>query len=188
MQILRDKDGFNTFWPQFHLYFFEDTRHLLSAKKTSSRPTSTFIISRSKTNFEEDSPYYLGKMKSNVLGDVINIFGTGLSPSNAKERGIAPRQLLATVVFQTSLFQMGKPREFLVYVKKPQYKYYSDFSQVKMYDEEIPLNILYDKEDNKEKIRLLKNRAPVWVKEISGYMLNFRGRVEKPSIKNFILE
>ena len=57
-----------------------------------------------------------------------------------------------------------------------------------MYDEEIPLNILYDKEDNKEKIRLLKNRAPVWVKEISGYMLNFRGRVEKPSIKNFILE
>jgi|JI9StandDraft_2_1071091.scaffolds.fasta_scaffold1069436_2 hypothetical protein len=83
---------------------------------------------------------------------------------------------------------MGKPREFLVYVKKPQYKYYSDFSQVKMYDEEIPLNILYDKEDNKEKIRLLKNRAPVWVKEISGYMLNFRGRVEKPSIKNFILE
>jgi len=30
-------------------------------------------------------------MKSNVLGDVINIFGTGLSPSNAKERGVAPR-------------------------------------------------------------------------------------------------
>lgn len=68
------------------------------------------------------------------------------------------------MVFQTSLFQMGKPREFLVYIKKPQYKYYSDFSQVRMYEEEIPLHVLYEKEENKQKIRLLKNRAPVWVK------------------------
>ena len=34
----------------------------------------------------------------------------------------------------------------------------------------------------------MHNRQPVWVNEIGGYMLNFRGRVEKPSIKNFIME
>lgn len=39
---------------------------------------------------------------------------------------------------------------------------------------------------------MLHNRQPVWIKEINGnsggYMLNFKGRVERPSIKNFILE
>jgi tubby and related proteins len=90
MEIIRDKGGFN-FWPEFHLYFSEDSHYLMSAKKTSSRPTSTFIISRSRTNFEEEGPQYLGKMKSNVLGDVLNVFGPGLNPSNAKEKGVAPR-------------------------------------------------------------------------------------------------
>ena len=56
----------------------------MSAKKTSSKPSSTFIMSINKSNFDENSPYYLGKMKSNVLGDVLNIFGPGLNPSNAR--------------------------------------------------------------------------------------------------------
>lgn len=84
MEIIRDKGGFNTFWPEFHLHFSEDSRHVMSAKKTSSRPTSTFVISKSKDDFSEEGPFYLGKMKSNVLGDVLNIFGHGLNPSNAK--------------------------------------------------------------------------------------------------------
>lgn len=84
MEIIRDKDGFNTFWPEFHLHFAEDSHYVMSAKKTASRPTSTFILSRNRTNFEEQGPQYLGKMKSNVLGDVLNIFGPGLNPTNAK--------------------------------------------------------------------------------------------------------
>jgi tubby-related protein 1 len=84
MEIIRDKDGFNTFWPEFHLHFVEDSHYVMSAKKTGSRPTSTFIISKNRTNFEEEGPQYLGKIKSNVLGDVLNIFGPGLNPANAK--------------------------------------------------------------------------------------------------------
>ena len=56
----------------------------MSAKKTASKPSSTFIVSSKKGDYEEDSPHYLGKMKSNVIGDTLNIFGPGLSPSNAK--------------------------------------------------------------------------------------------------------
>jgi hypothetical protein len=91
MEIIRDNDGFNTFWPEFHLHFSEDSQYVMSAKKTSSRPTSTFIITRTRNNFEEQGSQYLGKMKSNVLGDVFNIFGPGPSPSNAKEKNIPPR-------------------------------------------------------------------------------------------------
>lgn len=63
----------------------------MSAKRTSSKPTSTFIISASRTNFQEDSEFYLGKMKSNLLGNVMNIFSPGLSMADAKQRNETPR-------------------------------------------------------------------------------------------------
>lgn len=34
----------------------------------------------------------------------------------------------------------------------------------------------------------MQNRKPEWNAQIKGFMLNFGGRVKKPSIKNFILE
>lgn len=63
----------------------------MSAKKTSSKPASTFVMSCNKGNFEENSPYYIGKMKSNVLGDVLNIFGPGYNPTNARDKNQVPR-------------------------------------------------------------------------------------------------
>ncbi len=110
MELIRDKSGFNTIWPEFHLYFTQNSHYLISAKKTSSKPTSTFIISSKAGDYEEASPHYMGKMKSNVLGDILNIFGPGLNPSNAKDVNQVPRELLATVVYKSNLFQMGRPR------------------------------------------------------------------------------
>lgn len=49
-------------------------------------------------------------MKSNVIGDVLNVFGPGSNPSNAKELGQAPREMLATIVYSSNIFQMGRPR------------------------------------------------------------------------------
>lgn len=67
-------------------------------------------------------------MKSNALGDILNVFGPGLNPSNAKEKGVPPRQLLATIVFDSTLFgNSGNPRSFKVYAKQEQYDYYKDF-------------------------------------------------------------
>jgi hypothetical protein len=33
----------------------------------------------------------MGKMKSNIAGNVYNIFGPGMNPSNAKANSIPPR-------------------------------------------------------------------------------------------------
>lgn len=38
----------------------------------------------------------------------------------------------------------SRPKQLIVYAKKPQYLYYRDFRGVRMYDEEIPLNKLYN--------------------------------------------
>ena len=48
-------------------------------------------MSCSKSDFEENSPHYIGKMKSNVIGDRLDIFGPGLNPSNAKDKNVVPR-------------------------------------------------------------------------------------------------
>lgn len=77
-------------------------------------------------------------MKANLFGDVVNLFGVGLNPSRAKDESRIPRELLATIVFTKTSY--NKPREFEVFVKKPQYRYYLNFHQVIMYGEELPLH------------------------------------------------
>ena len=83
---------------------------------------------------------------------------------------------------------MGKPRQFYVYIKKPAFNYYKDFEGVKLYEQQIPLHELFKANANKDKIMILHNRKPIWMANINHYMLDFKGRVQKASIKNFILE
>ena len=40
---------------------------------------------------------------------------------------------------------------------------------------------------NRQKINCYTNKKPEWNKRLNGYMLNFRGRAKKASIKNFII-
>lgn len=75
----------------------------------------------------------MGKMKSNLVGNVYNIFGPGLNPSTAKNYNIIPRELLATVVYKTELFGTGRPKEFTLFLKKPEYGYYRDLAGVRIY-------------------------------------------------------
>jgi len=46
-----------------------------------------------------------------------------------------------------------------------------------MYEDEIPLNQLYENHQNRDKIVVFKNRRPKWIESLGGYMLNFKGRV-----------
>lgn len=183
-RLNRDKEGFNKIWPEFHLEFTGDKQRLISAKKTSTRCGSTYTLSRNRFIFDEASHQYMGKVKSSPEGDTYNIFGRGLNPSDAKEKGVEPRQLLATLVYANALFYTGGPRRFALYVLQPGCNYYKDISQVMKYREEIPLSVLYAK--NKDKIQQLTNRKPS-LSKYGGYVLNFGGLAVCPSIKNFIL-
>lgn len=110
MVLHRNKDGFNSFWPEFSLKFEGESAPLLAAKKVSCKPSATFVLSSKPASFAENSSGYVGKLKSNLFGDVINLFGVGLSPGEAKERNCIPRELLATIVFTRTA--VDRPREF----------------------------------------------------------------------------
>ena len=51
------------------------------------RSTDTFFKRNSALLFY----WFIQKMKSNMMGDVLNIYGPGLNPSNAKDKHQMPR-------------------------------------------------------------------------------------------------
>ena len=94
--------------------------------------------------------------------------------------------MLATVVYNNSFFSSGKPRDFTVYVKRPEFDYHKDFIRSKN-EEEPGYHELFYKEINRDKIAVYHNRKPVFNSVLGGYVLDFSGRVSQSSIKNFIL-
>lgn len=72
----------------------------MAAKRTSNALSTTYIISISPRDFYENSGYYLGKIKSNLKGNIFNVYGPGLNPKNAHSKHAIPRQLIATIAYE----------------------------------------------------------------------------------------
>lgn len=57
-----------------------------------------------------------------------------------------------------------------------------------MYDDEIPLNQLFENyPENRGNIQVLQTRKPVFIPGTREYAMNFDGKVKLSSVKNFIL-
>ena len=95
--VRRDNQWLSKIRPQFNIHHFSNNEYFFSAKMTSSNATSTIIFSTSKTDFSENSPSYIGKMKGNFTGSEYNIYGPGYNPSDAKDKKLPLRNVLATV-------------------------------------------------------------------------------------------
>ena len=91
----------------------------MSAKLTSS----TFVTSIYHDQFVENGVGYLGKIKVNFIGNIVNIYGPGFNPDDAKEKKVIPRKLLATVEYETNFFGETRPRDLKVYLLKAGIKY-----------------------------------------------------------------
>lgn len=63
----------------------------MSAKLTSSNTTTTFIVSKDKNDFAENGPNYLGKVKTNFMRNIVNVYGPGYNPTDVKEKKLPPR-------------------------------------------------------------------------------------------------
>lgn len=55
----------------------------MSAKMVSNNTVSTYLISLNYSDFTENGPSYLGKIKTNFTGSQTNIYSTGLNPKDA---------------------------------------------------------------------------------------------------------
>lgn len=69
------------FYPRYDLYLNSNGKFLLSAQKVFKTSSSTYLISRSQSDFDLGSENYVGKISSNFLVTEFNFFGRGKKPT-----------------------------------------------------------------------------------------------------------
>jgi len=182
--IKRDKSGMGRFYPKYHCYLSHGPQYLMSGKKRAHNATSNYLISYNKNEIKKNSPFCLGKLRSNFLGTEFNIFDQGQNPG--KTRDIEKlRSHLGVVLYESNLLSAKGPRKMRVLV--PEIKENTnEFYQFKPLSEREGLLNNF-KAGNKKGIKEFQNKNPKWNDQLQAFVLNFNGRVEKPSVKNFQL-
>jgi len=115
------------------------------------------------------------------MGTEFNIYDHGDNPKKTKypER---VREHLGVVLYESNLLGARGPRKMRVLL--PDVRVTGEIYQFKpMAPKEGILNNM--RQGRMEGIKVMINKPPKWNDQVSAYVLNFNGRVEKPSVKNF---
>lgn len=175
--IRRHNSGFNIFRPQYNLHFSENLSFLMSAKNKDG--SGSYYISAAADDFDYAGPNYLGHVQKKENATIYTLFDDGFSPKKPIS-GIHQRQIIGNVHFESNSFGVKGPRRIHVYVPNPSQKRVPS-------EDETDLKECFEKL-SRDFFCELTNRPPRWNTTLKAYVLNFRGRVDKPSVKNFILE
>jgi tubby-related protein 1 len=191
-KIIRSKDGFGKFYPQYELYIEdtlesgEETRvFLLAARKKKKSKSSHYIITTEKLNSSSISPKSIvGKVRSNFLGTAFAIYSNGKNPFK-REPELSPspiREELGAVVYDPNILGFKGPRKMTVLLigmtrtgERPAFRP----------ETEAQTLIGKFKNGDHRDILVLHNKSPQWNEETQSYVLNFSGRVTLASVKNF---
>jgi hypothetical protein len=66
--IVRNKSGFNIFYPKYQLKLSKGENLLLSAKKKSGTKTSYYMVTIDHDNLKKKGKGFLGKVRANFMG------------------------------------------------------------------------------------------------------------------------
>ncbi|EGR30002.1 hypothetical protein IMG5_144760 [Ichthyophthirius multifiliis] len=183
MTIKRDKTGFARFYPKYHLCLSGDNRYLMTGKKRSSNKTSNYLISMSKDNLSKKSPDFLGKVRSNFLGTEFHLFDIGENPKKCKFPDKI-RKELGLIIYDSNLLGSRGPRKMKIII--PEVMENGQQIVIKPMSNKEGLLAMY-KSGRKEQQLHYFNKPPKWNDSVQAFVLNFNGRVDKPSVKNFQL-
>lgn len=182
--IKREKGGMARFFPKYSLYFSEGLRFIMTGKKRPNNKTSNYGISVSKGDVEKGSESYVGKLRSNFVGTEFVMYDHGENPSDTKDISKVRREYGAILYEQNFLGERG-PRKMKILIPELTAEG-DDYINYKPLNEADSM-IGKFKAGNRSGMRYLFNKPPKWNDEVSAFVLNFHGRVDKPSVKNFQL-
>ena len=148
-------------YPHYYELTKEGTSDVLLYAMRESE-NSEFIISRSKGVFCKYGSNFVGLLKPNMLGTKFELFDFGLETAFMKElpKGFLPKQRLVESIEYDSNFFAEAPRAF----------------RVSLYDLTAKQQTILAK---------FENLQPKFNKQRGCYTLNFFGRVQKASARNF---
>lgn len=137
-----------------------------------------------KDKLDKKSPGFLGKVRSNFVGTAFHIYDTGLNPKEIKAKNYDNvRRELGCVIYESNLLSSKGPRKMRVLVPSinPETGDQVEWRPIQENDSMIS-NF---KNGKTEGMSFLVNKPPKWNEHIQAFVLNFGGRVDKPSVKNF---
>lgn len=188
-KIVRNKKGIkNKLFPVYELYT-DDDRFLMAAKKRSGNKTSNYLMSMDKYDLGKESANYLGKVRSNFVGTIFNIYDKGVNPKDLDEssrtvRAASVRQELGTVLYRSNILGSRGPRQMKILVPKV-----GRDNRRHMFRPMEPEHTMLEKYkvNDSDDMCVLVNKPPKWNDQVGAYVLNFNGRVTQASVKNFQL-
>lgn len=185
--VLRKRGPFGAF-PTYVLYLdgrettvatLEDAVPILVARKRKKAKCTHYLIGDdgAERALNETHASYVGKLKANFIGTRFELLDSGARPrawgvprhlgdDSDDEREIPQRRALAEIRYAMNVLGAGGPRSLAV--------------------------SLFDSESSTPDAapsvsRELESARPAWNASCRAYVLNFNGRVTRPSVKNFQL-
>ncbi|XP_058525758.1 tubby-related protein 1 [Ochotona princeps] len=185
-RLTRDKKGMDRgMYPSYFLHLDTEKKvFLLAGRKRKRSKTANYLISSDPTNLSRGGENFIGKLRSNLLGNRFTVFDNGRNPQRGGSSAdvASLRQELAAVIYETNVLGFRGPRRMTVIIPG-----------MSMDNERVPIRPrnasdgLLVRWQNKtlESLIELHNKPPVWNEDSGSYTLNFQGRVTQASVKNF---
>ncbi|XP_076311472.1 protein king tubby 2-like isoform X2 [Tachypleus tridentatus] len=187
-RITRDNKGVDRgFFPTYFLHLEKNDGKkifLLAARKRKKSKTSNYLISVDPIDMSRGGDHFVGKLRSNIFGTSFTLFDVGINTKKASlfddKKNL--RCELATVVYETNVLGFNGPRQMTVII--PQILPNNKRIEIRPMSNAETLFEKW-KRGNTENVLELHNKTPIWKNESQTYVLNFHGRVTRPSVKNF---
>jgi|TARA_B110000285_G_C15086804_1_gene596682 tubby and related proteins len=158
---------------------------MLTGKKKGMNTTSHYMITIDQQKFQKDANGYLGKVRSNMLGTEFSIYDCKENPKKSGAGKEETRQQLGVVQYETNVLGSKGPRRMKVLLPMVS----RDGQELYWPDTEVEKDTIQGKfaDNETENIMFYFNKPPKWNEQVQAFVLNFNGRVDKASVKNFQL-
>ncbi|XP_048203269.1 tubby-related protein 1 isoform X2 [Perognathus longimembris pacificus] len=185
-RLTRDKKGMDRgMYPSYFLHLDAQKKvFLLAGRKRKRSKTANYLISSDPTNLSRGGENFVGKLRSNLLGNRFTVYDSGQNPQRGAGGADADslRQELAAVIYETNVLGFRGPRRMTVIIPGMN----SDNERVPIRPRNASDGLLVRWQNKTlESLIELHNKPPVWNEDSGSYTLNFQGRVTQASVKNF---
>nr|XP_048307153.1 tubby-related protein 1 [Myodes glareolus] len=184
-RLTRDKKGMDRgMYPSYFLHLDSEKKvFLLASRKRKRSKTANYLISRDPTNLSRGGEDFVGKLRSNLLGNRFTVFDNGQNPQRGRGVDVGSlRQELAAVIYETNVLGFRGPRRMTVIIPGMN----SDNERVPIRPRNSSDGLLVRWQNKTlESLIELHNKPPIWNEDSGSYTLNFQGRVTQASVKNF---
>lgn len=85
--------------PKIYLHINNNSKMLMVAKRVLRATSTNYFIMKADEKFDDTSKDYLGKISSNWIGNIFNIFDNGYNPKKAVDEASKIRSLLGSIVY-----------------------------------------------------------------------------------------